>query len=275
MMTLIFAIGAGCIVAERLWPAMDLPRVRAWWPRVLLINAIQLGITTVAGHTWSRWFNEISFFKLGAHLQPWSSALLVYVFSTFIFYWWHRYRHESPFLWRTLHQIHHSAGRLEILTSFYKHPVEIWINAVITSFIVYGLFGCDIEAAAYYTLLIAAGEFFYYWNIKTPRWLGYLVQRPESHRVHHQFRHHTNNFADLPIWDMLFGTFKNPAVFRGRCGFEAWREDRFDDMIAFRDLHAPGAEKTPPLHLLPTCIGCSKRWACHAASVEGTTSAHA
>jgi sterol desaturase/sphingolipid hydroxylase (fatty acid hydroxylase superfamily) len=266
MMILIFAIAAGCILAERLWPAMDLPRVRAWWPRVLLINAVQLGITVLAGHTWSRWLGEVSLLELQAYLPAGVAALVVYVFSTFVFYWWHRFRHESPFLWRTLHQIHHSARRLEILTSFYKHPVEIWINSIISSVIVYALFGCDIETAGYYTVLIAVGEFFYHWNIKTPRWVGYVFQRPESHRVHHQLRHHTNNFADLPIWDILFGTFKNPGTFRGQCGFEAWREDRFDDMLAFRDLHSPGAETTPPLHFLPTCIGCSKRWACHAAN---------
>ena len=113
--------------------------------------------------------------------------------------------------------------------------------------------------------MIALGEFFYHWNIKTPAWLGFIFQRPESHRVHHQFRHHTNNFADLPIWDMLFGTFKNPKTFKGRCGYESWREDRFEDMLMFRDVHASGAEKLQPLHFLPTCIGCSKRWACAAA----------
>ena len=109
MILLIFAIAAGCILAERLWPAMELPRIRAWWPRVLLINAIQLGITLLAGLTWNRWLAHASFFHLGRLLGPWSSALIVYVFSTFVYYWWHRYRHESQFLWRTLHQIHHSA----------------------------------------------------------------------------------------------------------------------------------------------------------------------
>lgn len=178
MIILIFAVAAGCIVAERLWPAMELPRVRAWWPRVLLINAIQLGITLLAGQTWNRWLAHASLFHFSQHLASWSSALIVYVFSTFVYYWWHRYRHESQFLWRTLHQIHHSARRLEILTSFYKHPVEIWINSLLSSVIVFPLFGCSVEAAGYYTLLIALGEFFYHWNIKTPRWLGYFFQRP-------------------------------------------------------------------------------------------------
>ena len=152
------------------------------------------------------------------------------------------------------------------MTSFYKHPVEILINSLLSSVIVFPLFGGSIRAAGYYTVLIAVGEFFYHWNITTPAWLGFIFQRPESHRVHHQFQHHTNNFADIPIWDMLFGTFKNPKRFKGKCGYESWREDRFEDMLIFRDVHAPGAEKVAPLHFLPTCLGCSKRWACAASA---------
>ena len=33
-----------------------------------------------------------------------------------------------PILWRTLHQLHHSPKRLEIVTSFYQHPLEIISN---------------------------------------------------------------------------------------------------------------------------------------------------
>ena len=267
---IIFGVAAGCALAERWWPAMHLPRVRNWWSRVILINLIQLGITVLAGETWNRWLSHRSLLHLRDHFSDWVSAIVIYVFSTFVYYWWHRYRHESRFLWRTLHQIHHSARRLEILTSFYKHPVEIWINSVLSSMIVYPLFGGSIRAAGYYTVLIALGEFFYHWNIKTPFWLGYIFQRPESHRVHHQFRHHTNNFADLPIWDVLFGTFKNPKKFKGYCGYESWREDRFEDMLLFRDVHAPGTQSLQPLHFLPTCIGCSKRWACAASTADQT-----
>jgi Fatty acid hydroxylase superfamily len=122
-----------------------------------------------------------------------------------------------------LHQIHHSARRLEIVTSFYKHPVEILVNSILSCLIVYPLFGARVRAAGYYTVLIAVGEFFYHWNIKTPSWIGFIFQRPESHRVHHQFRHHTNNFADIPLWDMLFGTFENPKTFKAHCGYERWR----------------------------------------------------
>ena len=60
-MLIIFGIAAGCILAEWLWTAMELPRVNAWWARVLLVNSIQLGITVLAGQTWNRW--------LGSHVD--------------------------------------------------------------------------------------------------------------------------------------------------------------------------------------------------------------
>lgn len=260
---ILFGVAAGCILAERLWPAAELPRVDAWWGRILLINSIQLGMVILAGQTWNRWMAHASFFHASDHFNAFAAAGIAYFISTFIYYWWHRLRHESQLFWRICHQLHHSASRIEIVTSFYKHPVEILLNSILSSAIVYPLLGCSIQAAGYYTVLTAIAEYFYHWNIRTPHWLGYLVQRPESHRVHHQYRHHTNNFADLPIWDLLFRTFKNPIGHVSRCGFDDWRENRFEDMLAFRDVHAQGSETDrPALHFLPTCIGCRKRWAC-------------
>jgi len=109
--------------------------------------------------------------------------------------------------------------------------------------------------------MTAVAEYFYHWNIRTPYWLGYVIQRPESHRIHHKYRHHTNNFADLPVLDILFGTFQNPHASSNPCGFDEWREDRFEDMLAFRDVHAPGAETLTPasvsahLHRLQQALG--------------------
>jgi sterol desaturase/sphingolipid hydroxylase (fatty acid hydroxylase superfamily) len=265
---LLLLIAAGCIAAERLWPAIELPHVRGWWSRVAVVNATQLGIVVLAGQTWDRWMARAALFHLSDCLNDFAAAGIAYFVSTFVYYWWHRVRHESQLFWRLCHQLHHSPRRIEILTSFYKHPVEILLNSLLSSGLVYTLLGCNVHTAAYYTFLAAIAEYFYHWNIKTPLWLGYFIQRPESHRVHHQYRHHTQNFADLPIWDVLFGTFKNARRFAGRCGFDQWREDRFEDLLAFRDVHAKSTKQTQPLSFLPTCIGCRKRWAC-AATVRG------
>jgi sterol desaturase/sphingolipid hydroxylase (fatty acid hydroxylase superfamily) len=264
---LLVGIAAGFFLVERLWPANALPKVRAWWPRIILVNAIQVGIILLAGVTWDVWFQGGALVSLRDRLGESTAGVIgqgaiAYLVSTFVYYWWHRWRHESRFLWRLCHQLHHSPARIELITSFYKHPVEITLNSLISAAIVYALLGCSPAAGAVYTFLTAVAEYFYHWNIRTPYWLGNVVQRPESHRVHHMYRHHTHNYADLPLWDMLFKTFRNPREPIVRCGYDDWREDRFDDMLVFRDVHAKDAEKLAPLHLLPTCIGCSKRWAC-------------
>ena len=67
---------------------------------------------------------------------------------------------------------------------------------------------------------------------------------------------------------MLFGTFENPQVNPPHCGFDPPAEDRLEDMLAFRDANETATEEREPLQFLPTCIGCSKRWACQLA-VEG------
>ena len=274
LLALLLLIAAGMIVVERLWPARALPRVDGWWARIALVNVVQLGIVLLAGVSWDRWLGGASLFRLRDNLGEWGQALVAYFISTFVYYWWHRWRHTSRFWWRVCHQLHHSPRRIELLVSFYKHPVEITINSVISALIVYGLCGCTVAAAGIYTALIAVAEYFYHWNIRTPHWLGFLLQRPESHRIHHQYRRHTGNFADLPLWDALFGTLRNaPAGAEVRCGYDEWREDRFEDMLGFRDVHAPHVEQTPPLRLLPTCLGCGKRWTC--AATAATTAAAA
>jgi len=50
---------------------------------------------------------------------------------------------------------------------------------------------------------------------------------------------HYYNYADFPPWDMLFGTFRNPAKFMGDCGFEAGADRKLGAMLAFADVNAP------------------------------------
>ena len=265
MLYILIAIGLGFILVERIWPAMELPKVRAWWPRVILVNLLQFGMVVLAGQSWDLWLRKTSLFSLSQYLADPLAGFCTYIVASFVYYWWHRIRHESKLLWLACHQLHHSPRRLEIATAFYKHPVELFINSLISSSIAYLLLGVSIQAAGWYTLFAGIAEFFYHWNFTTPHWVGYIIQRPEAHKVHHQKEHHTDNYADLPIIDIAFGTFKNPHRFKDQCGFDHWREDRFEDMLAFRDVNGAAAEKLSPLHFLPTCIGCGKRWACHEA----------
>ena len=50
---------------------------------------------------------------------------LGYLAITFVYYWWHRGRHEVAVPLALVPPGHHSPQRIEIITSFYKHPFEI------------------------------------------------------------------------------------------------------------------------------------------------------
>ena len=74
-------------------------------------------------------------------------------------------------------------------------------------------------------------------NIRTPRALGYFIQRPESHCVHHQRDLHAYNYSDFPLWDILMGTFRNPANWEGEAGFGDGAHVRYGAMFLGRDVN--------------------------------------
>lgn len=234
---IIFIVFGFCFLIERLKPGWKLPEVPTWTIRVLAINFVQLGVVILAGYSWEIWLAKVSLFQLSDYVNPFFGGLIAYFIATFIFYWWHRWRHQYDFLWTRFHQIHHSAQRLEVITSFYKHPLEMTVNSIIGSLLVFTTLGLSLEAGAIYTLFTALGEFFYHTNIKTPQWIGYIFQRPEMHRIHHEYDKHTNNYGDIVWWDMLFGTYQNPKTFDATCGFDTEKEQRLTDMFLFKDVH--------------------------------------
>ncbi|MBI1195225.1 MAG: hypothetical protein GC138_05215 [Gammaproteobacteria bacterium] len=130
MLVEILIIFAGCFVVERIFVGWELPKVRTWPVRVLLINLVQLGVVLLAGVTWEVWLSSWSIFKLSHYVSPVLGGCIAYFIATFVFYWWHRWRHELDFLWIAFHQIHHSPQRLEVITSFYKHPGEMVLKGI-------------------------------------------------------------------------------------------------------------------------------------------------
>ena len=236
-LTLIFALAFGLFVSERIWPGRGLPRSSSWYTRAAFLNACQLGIVVMAGVTWNQWFAEWSVVSLKGEIPPILEGFIAWFVGTFVFYWWHRLRHSSRICWLVFHQIHHSATRIETLTAFYKHPLEIAANSIIASAIIYVIFGGSIEAAGWFNVFAAGGEFFYHTNLTTPHWAGYFLQRPEHHSIHHQYDVHDYNYGDITWWDRLFGTFRDTNEYAPRCGFAEGREQQLAPMLAFSDRH--------------------------------------
>jgi sterol desaturase/sphingolipid hydroxylase (fatty acid hydroxylase superfamily) len=112
MMGIIVTVFLGCFILERALPGWEIPTVRTWPLRVLVINGVQMGVVVLAGYSWERWLSAWSVFHLSQHVDRVAGGLIAYFIATFVFYWWHRWRHEVDFLWRGFHQIHHSPQRI-------------------------------------------------------------------------------------------------------------------------------------------------------------------
>jgi sterol desaturase/sphingolipid hydroxylase (fatty acid hydroxylase superfamily) len=186
---------------------------------VLAINFVQLAIVMIVSYTWEEWMSYSGAFHLSNYVDSSSGGLIAYFIVTFIFHLWNRWRHKIDYLWTHFHQIYHSPQRLEVITSFYKHPIEMTADSIIRSFLVYAFLGLSMEEGAIYTLCTALGEFFYHTNVKTPQWIGYIFQHPEMRRIHHEYEKHTNNYGDIVWWDMLFGSYGNRKEFNRTSGF--------------------------------------------------------
>jgi len=233
---IVFSFAVVMIAIEYLFPRSNFPKVNGWYARSIIVNIIGLSTVFIYGTGAQAWIEEHRLFSLD-HLPMPLAVLFGLLIVTFFNYWWHRLRHEFSFFWVWFHQIHHSPQRLEIMTTFYKHPLEAVVDTALTIPVVYFIAGLNVAEASIVLLLMGSIELFYHWNIKTPQWMGYIIQRPESHCIHHQEGVHNHNYADLPIWDIIFGTFKNPANFKESCGLGAENEHRLAEMLVGVDVY--------------------------------------
>ena len=135
----------------------------------------------------------------------------------FIYYWNHRFMHESRFLW-SIHVVHHSSEHYNLSTAL-RQPVADAFG----TFLPYGglaLLGVRpelVSSARGINLL------YQYWiHTDTIRQLGPLervLNTPSHHRVHHGSNHQyldRNHGSILIVWDRLFGTFEpegDPVVY--------------------------------------------------------------
>src|SRR6185436_19364061 len=88
-------------------------------------------------------------------------------------------------------------------------------------------------------------------NVRTPQWLGYFVQRPESHSLHHGRGIHQYNYSDLPLFDILFGTFRNPKEFVIENGFYDGASAKIGQLLLFKDV--AGSDFVPAMQLARLC----------------------
>jgi sterol desaturase/sphingolipid hydroxylase (fatty acid hydroxylase superfamily) len=206
---------------------------RHWRLRALAVSAAAYGSALVAGRLWFSVLPQTSLFE-GAALGTLGGAAVGVLVYEFGHYWYHRAAHAWDWLWRAGHQMHHAAESLDAYGAFYQHPVDAALFTGIAVIVFVPVLGLAPEAAALASAFLYFNAAFQHANIATPRWLGFVVQRPESHAVHHAQAVHHYNFSDLPLWDMLFGTFVNPDKADAPVGFWKGASSEIWGLLSFQ-----------------------------------------
>ncbi len=178
-------------------------------------------------------------------LSSWGSAafLPLWILTTFINYWFHRFMHYFDWAWRSGHQLHHSAVRIDIASAMIFHPVDTLMQGVLGGLLAAGLLNATPHAASWAGLFGFWVALYQHWNIRTPAWTGWFIQRPEAHMLHHEREVHARNFGDMPLWDRLFGTYAEPEERVVELGFAPGRNRRWIAMLAFVDVNRSASEK--------------------------------
>ena len=240
----ILGMYAFLMIWEAVFPARKLPVVKGWKLRGLSAFALFFFLSSYLPILMDPYVAPLRIFDL-THLGAITGAIIGVVLYDFGMYLWHYSLHRNNFLWRTFHQMHHSAERLDTYGAFYFSPLDM-IGWIMLSTLCFGVVaGFSPQAVTVILLITNFQSIFQHANIKTPRWLGYIIQRPESHTFHHAKGIHKFNYSDLPIVDIIFGTFRNPKTFEHETGFYQGASGRVLDMLMARDVSEPAESRKP------------------------------
>lgn len=118
--------------------------------------------------------------------------------------------------------------------AFFAHPMEVALKVAVSTLLATFVLRLSPLAASAVNTIVAALSLFQHWNINTPRVLGYFVQRPATHCVHHARGDSGHNFSELPLWDMLFLTYDNPVRFQVEVGLDDGANPPITEMMLMR-----------------------------------------
>jgi sterol desaturase/sphingolipid hydroxylase (fatty acid hydroxylase superfamily) len=235
MVAVLFAM----LSAERIRPARPFPFYRGWigigLGVMVVFVALANGWSVVIPSNWLREHRLLHSEVLGTG----GSIVVWYVFNTFVGYWYHRLQHRSSLAWRMLHQVHHGVPRVDIPSALVAHPLDVIVSTTLSILVSVFFLGLNLRVVAIVNALQFFLSLFPHWNVQTPKWVGYFIQRPEEHILHHQRGIHAGNYSDWPFWDKLFGTYRCPVDEPVPVGYERAGLAEQLKMLAFIDVNSP------------------------------------
>jgi len=225
-------IGVGALFTFGLWFLFEwLCPYRHDWKKKTdrqLYNNIFHMTLSISGRIFlQQWFNVVAFVAISNALiqndfqnvltlwpSHWPAPLqivLCLLIAEGLNYWRHRLLHETSWLW-PMHTLHHSVDRLHSLKGGNTHIIE----AALAFFVVVPpliLLGCPPEIFVWVGVANMVAPTHANIRMTLPAFVHYLAVTPAVHYLHHSkdIAYGNSNYASvLPIWDIVFGTFRHP-----------------------------------------------------------------
>ena len=180
-----------------------------------LINSMAVAMLFI--HLWGKvtqWSTDHQFGLLQSiPVVPWQHLIGALILLDLWTYWWHRFNHEIPFLWR-FHKVHHSDPYMDVTTANRFHLGEIILSSILRLAIL-PLIGATLAELALYETLMFANTQVHHANLglkeSYDRLVRLFVTSPAMHKVHHSDwlpETNSNYTAFFSVWDRMFGSFR-------------------------------------------------------------------
>ena len=188
------------------------------------------------------------------HVGGWKNVVAGITILDFMGWCWHYASHRFPLLWR-LHKVHHSDNEYNFSTTYRTHWAEMAAE-ILGRMVMYALVGPTLLTITIYEIIILGLAQYQHANIKMPARLEEIMSRlimtSHKHFIHHSLDaddYDTNYGFILPIWDKMFGTFKNyaPEHLSSKISTGIREYPRAQDLTFFKLLWMPfRSQKTDP-----------------------------
>ncbi len=177
--------------------------------RILVVGPLLWWIHVVNENQWG--------FRFLFGLQGLPEIVATFIIYDGYDYWWHRFNHKIPFLWR-FHQVHHMDTAVDVTTSLRFHPGELILSYFAKSVWIL-VWGPSMIGFVLCEIGITAFSQFHHANIdlgdKWEKRIRAVHMTPRVHASHHTVTPRTReaNYSTIfLIWDKIFGTLKEPDV---------------------------------------------------------------
>ena len=208
------------LISEIMRPHAIRPAGRgAIWPRygrniglmgiTMILSPTLIATITIAAVEWGpNWRSASRFFE---NIPVGWALLIDFLILDFFIYWWHRFNHIIPFLWR-FHEVHHLDAFLDVTSATRFHFGEVILSAVMRGGVIL-LLDIPLLSIVVFETIVLFSSLFQHSNIRisdsVSRYLSYVIVTPNWHWMHHHAKREdtdSNYGNSLTIWDRLFGS---------------------------------------------------------------------